>query len=159
MRYLLPAALSLIDCSEKKAKMSSLRICFGLLVLTVALSCVEGFQPLFSVGRPYVRSLLNDKASSTPPARRFTCWDKASSLSSATSDGTDVAVEVVPDGDSLPQQALATCMPPKDKFDLETALFCSGLAFDSYVEPPSNSSRWERGVSPFYTYVGFVREN
>lgn len=33
----------------------------------------------------------------------------------------------------------------KDSFDLETAIFCSGLAFDSYVEPPSNSSRWERG--------------
>ena len=34
-----------------------------------------------------------------------------------------------------------------DKFDLDTALFCGGLAFDSYVEPPANSSRWERGVS------------
>lgn len=31
-------------------------------------------------------------------------------------------------------------------FDIDTALFCAGLAFDSYVEPPSNSSRWERGV-------------
>lgn len=36
-------------------------------------------------------------------------------------------------------------LPPSDKFDLETALFCSGLAFDSYIEPPPNSSRWERG--------------
>jgi hypothetical protein len=32
-------------------------------------------------------------------------------------------------------------------FDIDTALFCAGLAFDSYVEPPANSSRWERGVS------------
>jgi hypothetical protein len=31
-------------------------------------------------------------------------------------------------------------------FDIDTALFCAGLAFDSYVEPPANSSRWERGV-------------
>ena len=31
------------------------------------------------------------------------------------------------------------------KFDILTALFCGGLAFDSYVEPPANSSRWERG--------------
>ena len=30
-------------------------------------------------------------------------------------------------------------------FDLSTALFCGGLAFDAYVEPPSNSSRWEKG--------------
>ena len=37
-------------------------------------------------------------------------------------------------------------LPPANKFDLETALFCSGLAFDSYIEPPQNSSRWERGV-------------
>ena len=30
-------------------------------------------------------------------------------------------------------------------FDLNTALFCGGLAFDAYLEPPTNSSRWERG--------------
>lgn len=35
----------------------------------------------------------------------------------------------------------------KPGFDTETALFCAGLAFDAYVEPPANSSRWERGVS------------
>ena len=32
-------------------------------------------------------------------------------------------------------------------FDIGTALFCAGLAFDSYVESPANSSRWEKGVS------------
>ena len=37
--------------------------------------------------------------------------------------------------------------PVLDRFDLETALFCSGFAFDAYTEPPANSSRWERGVS------------
>jgi hypothetical protein len=31
-------------------------------------------------------------------------------------------------------------------FNLTTALFCGGLAFDSYTEPPKDSSRWERGV-------------
>ncbi len=30
-------------------------------------------------------------------------------------------------------------------FDLNVALFCGGLAFDAYQEPPSNSSRWEKG--------------
>ncbi|GKY91437.1 hypothetical protein MPSEU_000116000 [Mayamaea pseudoterrestris] len=30
-------------------------------------------------------------------------------------------------------------------FDLSTALLCAGLAFDAYVEPPANSTRWERG--------------
>jgi hypothetical protein len=32
-----------------------------------------------------------------------------------------------------------------DAFDLNVALFCGGLAFDPYVEPPSNSTRWEKG--------------
>ena len=32
-------------------------------------------------------------------------------------------------------------------FDVDTALFCAGLAFDAYVEPDPDSSRWERGVS------------
>lgn len=33
------------------------------------------------------------------------------------------------------------------RFDVDTALFCAGLAFDAYVEPDPDSSRWERGVS------------
>jgi Lipase (class 3) len=52
-------------------------------------------------------------------------------------------------------------------FDLSTALFCAGLAFDAYVEPEPSSSRWERGskglqvafCSPAYTrqlYKGLV---
>lgn len=35
--------------------------------------------------------------------------------------------------------------PLPQRFNLSTALLCSGLAFDSYTEPPLNSSRWERG--------------
>ena len=61
----------------------------------------------------------------------------------------------------------ATTTTNKEPFDLDTALFCGGLAFDSYVEPPANSSRWEKGpqglkvafVSPAYTrqlYKGIV---
>lgn len=52
-------------------------------------------------------------------------------------------------------------------FDVDTALFCAGLAFDAYVEPDPDSSRWERGskgmnvafVSGAYTrnlYKGMV---
>jgi hypothetical protein len=36
---------------------------------------------------------------------------------------------------------------PTSKFNLTTALCGAGLAFDAYLEPPSNSTRWERGVS------------
>lgn len=35
----------------------------------------------------------------------------------------------------------------KNTFDVDKALFCAGLAFDAYVEPDPDSSRWERGVS------------
>lgn len=31
------------------------------------------------------------------------------------------------------------------KFDMDIAVFCGGLAFDAYVEPPADSSRWEVG--------------
>ena len=53
-------------------------------------------------------------------------------------------------------------------FDLTTALFCGGLAFDAYAEPRSNSTRWERGsrglsvafLSPSFTrnlYKGLIQ--
>ncbi|GAX29096.1 hypothetical protein FisN_7Hh308 [Fistulifera solaris] len=31
------------------------------------------------------------------------------------------------------------------QFDMDIAVFCGGLAFDAYVEPPADSSRWETG--------------
>lgn len=49
-----------------------------------------------------------------------------------------------------PENVDEICGPPgrasdEDLFDLNVALFCGGLAFDAYVEPPVNSTRWERG--------------
>ena len=44
-------------------------------------------------------------------------------------------------------EELTTVENPTPCFDTDTALFCAGLAFDAYVEPPADSSRWERGVS------------
>ena len=48
--------------------------------------------------------------------------------------------------------AATTATDPEPCFDIETALFCAGLAFDAYVEPPPDSSRWERGVRVMYLY-------
>jgi hypothetical protein len=56
----------------------------------------------------------------------------------------------------------------KECFDMDVALFCGGLAFDAYVEPAANSSRWERGsrgwkvafCSPAFTrslYTGLLQ--
>ena len=52
-------------------------------------------------------------------------------------DGGDL-VDVATNKRTTPRQ------PP---FSLPSALFLAGLAFDAYVEPPSSSSRWERGSS------------
>ena len=46
--------------------------------------------------------------------------------------------------------AATTVTDPEPCFDIDTALFCAGLAFDAYVEPPPDSSRWERGVRVMY---------
>ncbi|CAJ1957889.1 unnamed protein product [Cylindrotheca closterium] len=43
------------------------------------------------------------------------------------------------------EEGLTTVENPTPGFDTDTALFCAGLAFDAYVEPPADSSRWERG--------------
>lgn len=46
-------------------------------------------------------------------------------------------------------------------FDLSMALFCGGLAFDAYVEPPSNSSRWEKGsqgLNVAFVSAAFARQ-
>eukprot|EP00591_Stephanopyxis_turris_P008345 CAMPEP_0195510144 /NCGR_PEP_ID=MMETSP0794_2-20130614/2883_1 /TAXON_ID=515487 /ORGANISM="Stephanopyxis turris, Strain CCMP 815" /LENGTH=820 /DNA_ID=CAMNT_0040637519 /DNA_START=32 /DNA_END=2497 /DNA_ORIENTATION=- len=69
------------------------------------------------------------------------------------------------DDDNNAQEAV-TNEQATGKFDLTTALFCAGLAFDAYSEP-SDSSRWEKGskglnvafVSNAYTrslYKGIV---
>jgi hypothetical protein len=50
--------------------------------------------------------------------------------------------------ESLSIGSISSNVRKKDaKFDLSLALLCSGLAFDAYVEPDKNSSRWERGSS------------
>lgn len=54
-----------------------------------------------------------------------------------TNDG-DTVVDARPDRGTL---STLQC----GNLELGTALFAGGLAFDAYVEPPSNSSRWEKG--------------
>jgi hypothetical protein len=48
-------------------------------------------------------------------------------------------------GDDSTGASISKSKKADNKFSLATALFCGGLAFDTYVEPPSNSSRWEKG--------------
>jgi len=40
---------------------------------------------------------------------------------------------------------IVECNSNNSLFDLTSALFCAGLAFDAYAEPNANSPRWERG--------------
>ena len=101
-----------------------------LLVLTACFQLCSGFVPLTRVqSSPYFQQVV------TSSAQPFTSHF-------STTDGGLEGEVIVEDG----SEPSALEMPPSNKFDLETALFCSGLAFDSYVEPPENSSRWERGV-------------
>ena len=51
--------------------------------------------------------------------------------------------EMVP----MPTNKSNSQQPRVSPFSLSTALFLAGLAFDTYVEPPPSSSRWERGSS------------
>ena len=84
--------------------------------------------------------------------------------SATTGDDTSL-----PDPDSsLPQTIIVQTKKYNQKFGLTTALFCGGLAFDAYAEPPANSTRWERGskglsiafLSPSFTrnlYKGLLQ--
>jgi hypothetical protein len=102
---------------------------FAAILLSAALYEADGFVPqgkVLSLGSWSVRT-----SSPKPATIQFSTTEENAKTAEAIEEG-------------LVPSALA--MPPSNKFDLETALFCSGLAFDSYVEPPSNSSRWERGV-------------
>ena len=64
---------------------------------------------------------------------------------------------------SVSQQQQQRRRPNYNKacFDLATALFCGGLAFDVYVEPPSNSTRWEKGsqgLKVAFVSLSFTRQ-
>jgi hypothetical protein len=63
-------------------------------------------------------------------------------LRAAASSGTEASNESSATSGSNAESATTTAT-----FDVDTALFCAGLAFDTYVEPDPDSSRWERGVS------------
>lgn len=81
--------------------------------------------------------------------QRASSWTVLASSTASDPDMTSIDEDLTID-DNVKPSALE--LPPANKFDMETALFCSGLAFDSYIEPAPNSSRWERGVS-FYETV------
>lgn len=75
------------------------------------------------------------RASSIPRSR-----GSSSSLSSNFNND-----EIPPAVTNKPNSQLQP--PQRSPFSLSTALFLGGLAFDSYLEPPPSSSRWERGSS------------
>jgi len=123
------------------------------LVLLSSMAVVEGFQHNKIVstglfGRSSADALVVPTLNSNNNNRRMA---KNSFLRAST----DLATTT----DSSTHQ--------KNTFDVDMALFCAGLAFDSYVEPDPDSSRWERGskgmnvafVSSAYTrnlYKGMV---
>jgi hypothetical protein len=77
-------------------------------------------------------------------------WESAAETSSSSSpEGSNDNNNNNNNNNSNLDPSSLPAMTPKiklDGFDLDTALFCGGLAFDTYTEPAQNSSRWERGV-------------
>lgn len=69
------------------------------------------------------------------------CSDQ--SIRSNTQSATKLYRGITEDGSSTSTRRT----PEQPPFNLDTALFLAGLAFDAYTEPPPNSSRWERGSS------------
>ncbi|KAL7524392.1 hypothetical protein ACHAWF_000932, partial [Thalassiosira exigua] len=94
--------------------------------------------------------------------RRARSIPRPSSLRAVAPDGRSDGA--APAASAANRPATTPSQPP---FSLPTALFLAGLSFDAYVEPPPDSSRWERGssglnvafLSPVYTrslYKGIV---
>mmetsp|Transcript_11594 Transcript_11594/g.33359 ORF Transcript_11594/g.33359 Transcript_11594/m.33359 type:complete len:860 (+) Transcript_11594:462-3041(+) len=70
-------------------------------------------------------------------------WHKQSTMADRLGFGNSRAV---PHGSIKRLSPVALSATSENaKFDVDTALFCAGLAFDAYVEPDPDSSRWERG--------------
>jgi len=116
--------------------------CDGFLAFPSSLSTNTNQRSSPSLSWPLkddIHSLQNK-----PSVLRSTAASDQDSVEENGSGATSALTANAEDDNTVPS---ALDMPPANKFDLETALFCSGLAFDSYIEPESNSSRWERGVS------------
>jgi len=92
--------------------------------------------------------------------------DRASRVLQSSSTDTDTDIAETDMSNSKPSSIQSKQY--NQTFDLTTALFCGGLAFDAYAEPPANSTRWERGskglsiafLSPSFTrnlYKGLLQ--
>ena len=112
-------------CQNGGALVLGLLLAFiGLATTIISFPLVEGFQTTFYRNtRGYFDSDSDLTSARTVESNTVL---QATSTSDAASDTNDNA---------------------KTWFDVDTALFCAGLAFDAYVEPDPDSSRWERGVS------------
>ena len=121
---------------------------FGIATFISASSChafIITSSSITQSSRLRLPTLVVDGITQQPRSSTFYAtiddWEEGTGAAAAAAD--DDTSLVINDNNIRPSNLE---LPPADKFDLETALFCSGLAFDSYIEPASNSSRWERGV-------------
>jgi hypothetical protein len=82
----------------------------------------------------------------TATVNRISSTERTSTTNSMTTRNQKLYASAVTKDDS-PESNLHNHHEDNGPFDLTTALFCGGLAFDAYATPPENSSRWERGSS------------
>mmetsp|Transcript_3437 Transcript_3437/g.5267 ORF Transcript_3437/g.5267 Transcript_3437/m.5267 type:complete len:506 (-) Transcript_3437:862-2379(-) len=81
----------------------------------------------------------------TPLNRVLSMSSSSSFVVSSTTQQQQEQEEPLVDDNNNGSSSSSSSTTTNMKFDLNTALFCGGLAFDAYVEPPQNSSRWEKG--------------
>lgn len=116
-----------------------MRITHGALVVILLFSqsiCNAFILPVGTVNR---------LSSAFPPLKSSSTSRKTIITSSITRKQIICASTTI--GDDSPESKQTNYHECNGPFDLTTALFCGGLAFDAYAPPPENSSRWERGSS------------
>lgn len=123
-----------------------MKLSLALSILCTCLSPALGFVPAS------LKQAIHKSASAPAPALSIPCSAASTSqanphsLQHKRSHARARSRYQRRDVSLLAEKAEKICNKNGD-FDLTTALFCGGLAFDAYAEPPVNSSRWERGVS------------
>ena len=122
----------------------------SILCILIPIQTAHGFlsSPLKIASKSLSRQKFNHHTSKTTPVtherqRLYSILRRSRS----TSKTSHIRISSANDDSNEEVEQYNNLIERNGAFDLTTALFCGGLAFDAYAEPPPNSSRWERGVS------------
>lgn len=138
---------------KQKMKYKTMKNLNSILCIAISIQVAQGFlsSPLKIATKSLSQQKINHYTSKTTTVtherqRAYSILNRSRSSAKTTH-----IIRRSTDGDNSDDEVeqYNNLIERNGKFDLTTALFCGGLAFDAYAEPPPNSSRWERGVSSF----------